>query len=535
MPNLDKIHYKFFPKSQTASTGTKLIYFAWAIEITVAIVGLSIAYLFYKTGGQTGLKIEEVANDVGADAVIVALSFIVVAIMELTKIPLATALYYSAKTSFTVLFFLALLAVNVSTFETIIQGFELNYNNRSKNVLNEKSKLDEIKAQIKNLDENQDTTDLDEKIKELDIQIEKSRDERLKINTSKESEILQVQNQYTGDNANIKNRTAQRDSLNQEINLLKGTLSKLDQQLAETKDTFFVNQSNKIKERISQYQIDLKDKEKKRDEIDGDIRRLTSQASGTINPKIEAISNSKDLELKRNQEFINNLVGQKEVIEQAKTQKISDQTLVEERRSELTTKRDQQEKIFKDKASENSLFRIAVKIKTAKVMFSDEKLEGKIDEADLNQEDIDTAFWLWFGTLAFTISVIGTLVAIAGLHLKDERMHLLRNEPKNRLRSMLRAFTKVPVNASRYIRNATKRLLDPKIVKEVVEIEKIVEKIVEKPVIEEKIVYQKVEVPKEIIKKIYVHVPFPTDDQNIIKKGPIIHNDNDDDGDKKKK
>ena len=239
------------------------------------------------------------------------------------------------------------------------------------------------------------------------------------------------------------------------------------------------------------------------------------------------------MELKRNQEFINNLVGQKEVIEQAKTQKISDQTLVEERRSELTTKRDQQEKIFKDKASENSLFRIAVKIKTAKVMFSDEKLEGKIDEADLNQEDIDTAFWLWFGTLAFTISVIGTLVAIAGLHLKDERMHLLRNEPKNRLRSMLRAFTKVPVNASRYIRNATKRLLDPKIVKEVVEIEKIVEKIVEKPVIEEKIVYQKVEVPKEIIKKIYVHVPFPTDDQNIIKKGPIIHNDND--GDKKKK
>ncbi len=85
MPNLDKIHYKFFPKSQTASTGTKLIYFAWAIEVSVAIVGLSIAYLFYKTGGQTGLKIEDVANDSGADGIIVALSFLVVAIMELTK------------------------------------------------------------------------------------------------------------------------------------------------------------------------------------------------------------------------------------------------------------------------------------------------------------------------------------------------------------------------------------------------------------------------------------------------------------------
>ena len=127
------------------------------------------------------------------------------------------------------------------------------------------------------------------------------------------------------------------------------------------------------------------------------------------------------------------------------------------------------------------------------------------------------------------ISVIGTLVAFAGLHLKDERMHLLRNEPKNRFKNMLRAFTKVPVDASKYIRAATKRLLAPKIVKEKVEIEKVVEKIVEKPVIEEKIVYQKVEVPKEIIKKVYVHVPFPTDDQKILKKGPIIHNEDDED------
>ena len=343
MPNLDKIHYKFFPKSQTASTGTKLIYFAWAIEISVAIVGLSIAYLFYKTGGQTGLKIEDVANDSGADGIIVALSFFVVAIMELTKIPLATAWYYSAKTSFAILFFFALLAVNVSTFETIIQGFELNYNNRSKIVLNEKGKLDEIKAQLKNLDENQDATDLDKKIGEYNKQIEQYRNERTKISISKEAEISQVQNQYTGDNANIKNRTAQRDYLNQEIITLKDTLSKLDQQLAETKDGFWVKQSGKIKERISQYEIDLNDKEKKRDEIDRDIRKLTSQASGTIDPKIDAISKSKDLELKRNQELINNLVGQKKVIELAKANKISDQTQVEDKRSELTKKRDQQE------------------------------------------------------------------------------------------------------------------------------------------------------------------------------------------------
>ena len=48
MPNLENIHYKFFPKSRTSPLGKKLIYGAWFIEIIVAMVSLSIAYaLFY--------------------------------------------------------------------------------------------------------------------------------------------------------------------------------------------------------------------------------------------------------------------------------------------------------------------------------------------------------------------------------------------------------------------------------------------------------------------------------------------------------
>ena len=49
---------------------------------------------------------------------------------------------------------------------------------------------------------------------------------------------------------------------------------------------------------------------------------------------------------------------------------------------------------------------------------------------------------------------------------------------------------------------------------------KKVEKIVEKNV-GEKIVYEKVEVPKEVIRKELVYVPLPTDDEELIKKGPI--------------
>ena len=131
MVDLNNIFNKFFPKSQTSPTGKKLIYMAWAIEITVAMVGFAIAATFVLKGKSEAEKaIGGVTSSTNFEYVIMALAFFVVGIMELTKIPLATALYYSVKTFWKIIFFLALLAVNFSTFETIIQGFELAFNER---------------------------------------------------------------------------------------------------------------------------------------------------------------------------------------------------------------------------------------------------------------------------------------------------------------------------------------------------------------------------------------------------------------------
>ena len=49
---------------------------------------------------------------------------------------------------------------------------------------------------------------------------------------------------------------------------------------------------------------------------------------------------------------------------------------------------------------------------------------------------------------------------------------------------------------------------------------KFAKKIVEKPV-GQKIVYEKVEIPKEVIRKELVYVPLPTDDTEVLKKGPF--------------
>ena len=92
---------------------------------------------------------------------------------------------------------------------------------------------------------------------------------------------------------------------------------------------------------------------------------------------------------------------------------------------------------------------------------------------------------------------------------------------------------RILITLRRFITKRFVLLFKPKIVEKEIEVEKIVEKIVEKPVIQEKIIEKEIEVPKQIEKKIFVHVPFPTDDPEVIKKGPMIYNNKDIDKGKK--
>ena len=107
MPDLTNIHEKFFPKAKTVGTGKFLIKFAWAIEILVALTALSLSYIMLLSGSQANTELSDLGQNLsqnGTDTIILGIAFIVVAVMELTKIPLATV---------TVLFFTAPLFVTI--------------------------------------------------------------------------------------------------------------------------------------------------------------------------------------------------------------------------------------------------------------------------------------------------------------------------------------------------------------------------------------------------------------------------------------
>lgn len=108
-------------------------------------------------------------------------------------------------------------------------------------------------------------------------------------------------------------------------------------------------------------------------------------------------------------------------------------------------------------------------------------------------------------------------------------MHADRNTNQLKRIGLFWWFIRLLSAWTKNLRVKTRKLFKPNIVekKVEVEVEKIVEKIVEKPVIQEKIIEKEIEVPKQIEKKVFVHVPFPTDDPEVIKKGPMIYNDKD--------
>ena len=585
MPNLDNIHYKFFPKSKTAPWGKKLIIMAWIIEILVASVSFSIAMLFFLSSGDSNLEIAQVASTLNVNSVIVGLSFLVVTIIELTKIPLASVFYYAGRVTWRITFFIALLAVNFLTFETIMQGFELAYNQRSSIVDEIRKNVENKKEEIANIEQQGDLSNFDIEIAKVNEDIQLLVKQKVEIEEQRIEEKSKLLEEAQVANPNIERlknaiketKKEKTDYENQKTeyvkqrNEIKGWGGKRKRDAITVEIILLEEKINNVNSKIQQYEKDLKN---------------ATNVSGSNNAnKIQAIDKKADLRIKDLNKQISDLENnQLKPLQDKKAKSLSESLNQDDKKKKLESELVELNKELKDAAKESQIYRIAIKIKVFSEFISGSKIEDdiakydeeilalekskykktfffffekdhepsdvylkiidnkieilekrkieamnqvkiveskEIDETDLTQKDVDRAFWIWFGSMALIISIIGSLVALAAFHLQDERMHEIRNRPlKERFGRFFRNIAWIPVYINKYIWAGVKRLTKPKIIEKEVVVEKEVEKIVEKNV-GEKIVYEKVEVPKEVIRKELVYVPLPTDDEELIKKGPI--------------
>jgi hypothetical protein len=590
MPNLDKVFNKFFPQSQTGSKGKFLLKMAWTVEILVAVIGICIAIIVVMQAQGTKDLDDLASRAVNLSDLTFGGIFFIVAIVELTKIPLATAVYYSVRVYWKIIFLISLLLVNVSTFETIVTGFERINRERTKIIDRKIVKYHSISTQINLINENTE-------VKAFDSDINKLREERAKINSaiseisldgitrkqaildqgSNQSSIDQLKEEIKSISETIK-RLEEANSLLpsqiKKVGILGNNKKEITAQIQTNKETII----RSVAERETK-EIQLKGMTKKQGQsADGQIKLIETETKSKLKPLEDDLKNisaqinaleerkqgyalddeAKDQKLRdlgdqkiqliTNEEGtgIDDLAPDSQVYRVAtwlkgyfiidyndEINKINEQIFkLEKQKVKAITERGWFDKFFSIFNKNSSLDNEAIdrqisNLKTKIIDFEGKALKASTNisqsvYADIPQGAITAAFWLWFGVLSFIISVTGTMLAFASLVLLDPRLHIIRNKRTANWRGLSIRISKFFVLCNKYIWGKIKRFRDPNIKTVEKEVEKIVEKeVVVEKFMGEKIVYEKVEVPKEVVRKEIVYVPLPTDDNELIKKGPF--------------
>ena len=134
--------------------GKQLVYIAWGIEIVAASIGLFI-------GISSALSTIEYYNNLEAGTIvgntftnvfIGAAPFIIIAAVELTKIPLALGFYRAKKVLWRSLFIVTLGLLVFVTFETMFNGLERNFSATEQTIKAPKAKYDEREALLVNIE-----------------------------------------------------------------------------------------------------------------------------------------------------------------------------------------------------------------------------------------------------------------------------------------------------------------------------------------------------------------------------------------------
>ena len=132
-----------------------LYFFAWALEITAVIIGLAIGLSIILSSlesmqvakGTSGLSFAESTN-----TFIAAVPLLMVAMVEISKIPLTEAFYGTSSKMWKWILGFALLFVAMITFESALNGFERGYSMLMYSISDDQKELFTIDEQVAKID-----------------------------------------------------------------------------------------------------------------------------------------------------------------------------------------------------------------------------------------------------------------------------------------------------------------------------------------------------------------------------------------------
>lgn len=543
-----------------------LIFFAWVVEILAVCIGLAIALAMSYDAFSIIIDIKNKSGQsvTGSDYInvgIAAAPFFMVAIVEITKIPVAGAAYYSTKWYWSLLFTVTLCILAIVTFETAFNGFERTYTNLKYSIDDKMNMLSAEEARSNEM--------RDRRTRISEITLESIEGQYLKrqqnLVDSRNGDLAMVQKQI--DEARLLANTGYVEALREERVTLIARLPSLEaERLSAVKNI----QSGYQREALEHHKqidsqrkqlaqrISLKEKEiySLRTNLhaadgffDGDARELISNDITIIEKERSALE-IQLVELNKQSLSQSGLVDKlNEISESYRSRVEEQQRLVTEKNNEIATSISRNEEGLKSaldpfyreqlrinsgfdkQQSKNSIERSSnldmLKEKAGKIIILDTKIDrsadlilelrdainieargnqiyrltlawkGQAGAADLNPSDVAIIGSIWFGSLAAIIAVTGIFLALGSYAVKEGR----RQGGYRSLAALVRSTRRMIIYARRVQRQ-------PKIVERVVELTKEVP--VQKVVISEK--------PIEVTKTVVKYVPVATNDPEVIKR-----------------
>ena len=229
---------------QEEKFGRKILAMAWTVEIIAATTGLIIAWVMAYTSYDQ-LPVKDFNGKI--NAFLGALPFIVIAIIELAKIPLAGGLYKTKLLGWKILIFTALALLTLVTFETMYTGLERQQSNinsvvtRATNdirkIEDRLSTLNKEEARISNASEQSTNaafqTEINSKRTEFDNEKKTIREQSEAIINGYEDEINRLQKELARLNSEKGSGANQQaiDNFDKQISDLNDQISNLDESL----------------------------------------------------------------------------------------------------------------------------------------------------------------------------------------------------------------------------------------------------------------------------------------------------------------
>ena len=226
------------------SKATQLIVCAWIIEICAAGIGFFFAY----TTGEATRKYlaqdtEAFIGDPNISVTLAMLPFMIIGVVELTKIPLAFAAYNAKPGFWKALFIGVLLSLCLITGETIFTGMERSLDNQLKYFQGDKKVQEELKVDVSNLEkivitltQERPLDDIDSEYRKQIIGFDQAHYTKLdEINTERQSRLSILETQKSESRDLFINGSSQNEvgSLLGLLDNVQKSIQKLEEDVAE--------------------------------------------------------------------------------------------------------------------------------------------------------------------------------------------------------------------------------------------------------------------------------------------------------------